>query len=182
MEIIIDNLISNKELSFLIFSVLNMWHKQLKKCNKYKLVIFLDERRFSFANFLHHFIQVTSLTHSAFGFGTTWALREDYLGTTWRQLGDHQLNTFLLPEEVLWTIWGLLGDHYETNGRLLSDYWANNILFCNCTYISYIKCILVRIYFSFVGFCQNVSENFDEECWANKRHKECTTSPKLDNR
>ena len=112
-------------------------------------------------------------------FGTAWVLREDYLGTTWRQLGDHQLNTFLLPEVVLWTIWGLLGDHYETNGRLLSDYWANNILFCNCTYISYIKCILVRIYFSFVGFCQNVSENFDEECWANKRHKECTTSRNL---
>ena len=68
-------------------------------------------------------------------FDTTWALREDYLGTAWRQLGDHQLNTFLLPEVVLWTIWGLLGDHYETNGRLLSDYWANNIRICNRTYI-----------------------------------------------
>ena len=42
-----------------------MGHKQLKKCSKYKFVIFLDEkRRFSFANFLHLLIQVPSLTHS----------------------------------------------------------------------------------------------------------------------
>ena len=49
-----------------LFSVANMGHQELKKSSKYELVIFLDERpRFTFANFLHLFIQGSSLTHSA---------------------------------------------------------------------------------------------------------------------
>ena len=43
-----------------------MGHKRLKKCSKYKMVIILDEKRmFSFANFLHLFIQGPPLTLSA---------------------------------------------------------------------------------------------------------------------
>ena len=43
-----------------------MGYKLLKKRSKYELRIFLDEKqRFSFANFLHIFIQGSSLTHSA---------------------------------------------------------------------------------------------------------------------
>ena len=46
------------------FVVANMEHKQLKKCSKYKLVVFLDEKQmFSFANFCT-FFQVPSFTHS----------------------------------------------------------------------------------------------------------------------
>ena len=49
-----------------IFSVVNMGYEILKQRSKYKLRIFLDEKqRFSFANFLHLFIQVPPLTHSA---------------------------------------------------------------------------------------------------------------------
>ena len=49
-----------------IFSVVNMGYKLLKKRSKYELRIFLDEKqRFSFANFLHLFIQGSSLTYSA---------------------------------------------------------------------------------------------------------------------
>ena len=130
MEIIIDSLISNKELSFLIFFCAEMWQKQLKKCNKYKLVIFLDERRFSFASFLHLFIQVPSLTHSA--------LLWDYLGTSWGLPWDYLATIRRPPVQYFFCFlrrWPLLGDHYETTRWLLSDYWANNIRICNCTYI-----------------------------------------------
>ena len=49
-----------------IFSVVNMGYKLLKKRSKYEVRIFLDEKqRFSVANFLHLFIQVPPLTHSA---------------------------------------------------------------------------------------------------------------------
>ena len=48
------------------FSVENLGHQELKKSSKYELVIFLDEKpRFTFANFLHLFIQGPPLTHSA---------------------------------------------------------------------------------------------------------------------
>ena len=45
------------------FSVENLGHQELKKSSKYELVIFLDEKpRFTFANFLHLFIQGPPLT------------------------------------------------------------------------------------------------------------------------
>ena len=105
------------------FSVVNMGHKQLKKCSKYKLVIFLDEkRRFSFANFLHLLIQVPSLTHSALLWdylGTSWGLPWDYLATIRRPPVEYFFASWGGPVDYLGATWWPLWNQWEATQWLL---------------------------------------------------------------